>query len=163
MKIFVLTKKSGPFFYLFCSKIWPFSLKKNILNIFFETAHRICLKLGQNLGTIALDHWMAVLCLGKFSFGRFGPFFLKNTLHVVTNWGFWPFLTNFFQSADVCWTIFFCFLNQVYGLRQDKVSLGCDKNFFGHFWTFFGPKFGHFCSKIRFLAGFFKTAYQNFT
>ena len=23
-----------------------------------------------------------------------------------------------------------CFLNQVYGLRRDKVSLGCDKKFF---------------------------------
>ena len=29
----------------------------------------------------------------------------------------------------------FVFLNQVYGLKQDKVSLGCDKKNFGHFWT----------------------------
>ena len=35
----------------------------------------------------------------------------------------------------------FLFLNQVYGLKQDKVSLSCVKNCFGHFSTliFFVP------------------------
>ena len=77
------------------------------------------------------------------------------------------FLTIFDQFLPICWCLFdnFClfFLNQVYGLRRDKVNLGCDKKFFGHFRTFFGSKFCHFCSKIRFLAVFLKTAYQNFT
>ena len=66
MKIFVLTKKSGPFLDLFWSKIWPFCSKIRFLDIFFETARQICLKLGQKLGTIALNHRMAVLCRGKF-------------------------------------------------------------------------------------------------
>ena len=35
------------------------------LDIFFESTHQICLKLGQKLGTIALNHQMAVLCLEK--------------------------------------------------------------------------------------------------
>ena len=94
-------------------------------------------------------------------------------------WPFWPifgqkyiacgnklrFLTIFDQFLPIWWYLFenFCFLNQVYGLRRDKVSLGCDKKNFGHVFTFFGPKFGHFCSKIRFLGVFLKTAYQNFT
>ena len=51
-----------------------FSLKIRFLDIFFETAHQIFLKLGQNLGTVALNHWMAVLCLGKFLFWPFWPF-----------------------------------------------------------------------------------------
>ena len=33
-----------------------FSLKIRFLDIFFETAHQIFLKLGQNLGTVALNH-----------------------------------------------------------------------------------------------------------
>ena len=33
-----------------------FSLKTRFLDIFFETAHQICLKLGQNLGTVTFDH-----------------------------------------------------------------------------------------------------------
>ena len=49
----------GPKFGHFCSKI-------RFLDIFFESANQICLKLGQKLGTIALNHQMAVLCLGKF-------------------------------------------------------------------------------------------------
>ena len=48
--------------------------KKFLLNILFESTHQICLKLGQELGTIALNHRMAVLCLGKFLFCSFWPF-----------------------------------------------------------------------------------------
>ena len=54
---------------------WPifaiFSLKIRFLDIFFETVHQICLKIGQKLGTAALNHLMAVLCLGKFLFWPF--------------------------------------------------------------------------------------------
>ena len=72
----------GPKFGHFCSKI-------RFSDIFFESAHQICLKLGQKLGTNALNHRMAVLCLGKFLFGCFGHFWVKNTLLVVTLYGFW--------------------------------------------------------------------------
>ena len=63
MKIFVLTKKSGPFF---VQNLAIFAQKSWFLDIFFETAHQICLKLGQKLGTSALNHQMAVLVLGNF-------------------------------------------------------------------------------------------------
>ena len=63
---------------------WPifaiFSQKIRFSDIFFETAHQICLKLGQKLGTIALYHLKAVLCPGKFLFWPFWPFLGQNTL-----------------------------------------------------------------------------------
>ena len=37
---------------------------------------------------------------------RFGPFWFKNTLHVLTKWCFRRFLANFFQSVDVVWSKF---------------------------------------------------------
>ena len=61
--------------------------KIRFLDIFFESAHQICLKLGQKLGTIALNHQMAVLCLGKFLF-----------------WLFWPFLgQKYIACGDIIW------------------------------------------------------------
>ena len=58
---------------------------------------------------------------------------------------FWPISSNLMMFV---WQ--FLFLNEVYGLRRDKVNLGCDKKFFGHFWAFFGPKFGNFAKKSGF-------------
>ena len=71
MKIFVLSKNLGHFWILFWSKIWPFLLKNQVPDIFFETAHQFGLELGQKEGTIALNHRMAVLCPGKFMFWPF--------------------------------------------------------------------------------------------
>ena len=80
---FCSDKKSGLFLDPFLSKIWPFLLKNQVSDIFFESAHRICLKLG----TIALNHRMAVLCLGKFLF-----------------WLFWPFLgKKYIACGDIIW------------------------------------------------------------
>ena len=76
---FVQTKKRGHFLPFLVQNLVIFATKIRFLDIFFETA-RICLKLGQNLGTIALDHQMAMLCLGKFLFWPFWPFLVKNTL-----------------------------------------------------------------------------------
>ena len=88
MTIFVLTEKSGPFFDpFFGPKFGHFCSKIRFLDIFFETAHQICLKLGQKLGTIALNLRMAVLCLGKFLF-----------------WPFWPFLgQKYIACGDIIW------------------------------------------------------------
>ena len=73
---------------------WPifaifghFRSKIRFSDIFFETAHQICLKLGQKLGTIALYHLKAVLWLGKFLF-----------------WPFWPFLgQKYIACGDIIW------------------------------------------------------------
>ena len=74
----------GPFF---GPKFGHFRSKIRFSDIFFETAHQICLKLGQKLGTIALNHRMAVLCLGKFLF-----------------WLFWPFLgQKYIACGDIIW------------------------------------------------------------
>ena len=58
----------------FCH-FWPFLAKKTwFLDIFFESALQICLKLVQKLGTVSLNHVLALLCLGKFLFRLFWPF-----------------------------------------------------------------------------------------
>ena len=72
---------------------WPFlaifSQKIRFLDIFFEFAHQICLKLGQKLGTVALNHLMAVLCLEKF-----------------LSWPFWPFLgQKYIACGDIIWLL----------------------------------------------------------
>ena len=76
--------------------------------------------------TIAFNHLTVVLCLGKFSFWPFWPIFGQKYIACGDKL---RFLTIFYQFLPICWCLFdnFCFLNQVYGLRQDKVSLGCDK------------------------------------
>ena len=72
MKIFILTKKIGVIFGpLFGPKFGHFRSKIRFSDIYFETTHQICLKLGQKLGTIALNHRMAVLCQGKLLFWPF--------------------------------------------------------------------------------------------
>ena len=69
--VFEILAKNGqflPFLAIFSQKI-------RFLDIFFESAHQICLKLGQKLGTVALNHLMTVLCLGKFLFWLFWAIF----------------------------------------------------------------------------------------
>ena len=61
-------KKSGPFLDPFGPKFGHFCSKIRFSDIFFESAHQICLKLGQKLGTIDLNHRMRVLCLRKLLF-----------------------------------------------------------------------------------------------
>ena len=83
----------GPKFGHFCSKI-------RFLAVFLKTAYQNFTLLGQKLETIAFNHLTVVLCLGKLSFGRFGPFLVKNTLLVVTLYGFRLFLAIFVQTVD---------------------------------------------------------------
>ena len=68
--IFEILAKNGqflPFLAIFSKKI-------RFLDIFFESAHQICLNFGQKLGTVTLNHLMSVLCPGKFLFWPFWPF-----------------------------------------------------------------------------------------
>ena len=115
MKIFVLTKKKqrhfGPFF---GPKFGHFRSKIRFLVIFFETAHQICLKFGQKLGTIALNHRMAVLCLGNYFFRHFGLFGSKIHCMWWHLYGFGLFFVIFFRTFDVLVNL--CYLNFVYGL-----------------------------------------------
>ena len=85
---FCSDKKSGPFLDPFLvQNLAIFAKKIRFSDIFFETAHQICLKLGQKLGTIALNCRMAVLCLGKFLF-----------------WPFWPVLgQKYIACGDIIW------------------------------------------------------------
>ena len=80
-------KNRGHFGPFFRPKFGHFCSKIRVSDIFFESAHQICLKLGQKLGTIALNHRLAVLCLGKFLF-----------------WLFWPFLgQKYIACGDIIW------------------------------------------------------------
>jgi hypothetical protein len=56
-EIFVLPKKIGAILGpIFGPKIVHFRSKIRFWGIFFKTVHQICLKLGQKLGTVALNH-----------------------------------------------------------------------------------------------------------
>ena len=83
MKIFVLTKKSGPFMDLFLVQNLAIFIQKQVFGQFLQTAHQICLKLVKKLWTIAwIIKWQC--CVWKNScLGCFGHFLVKNTLHVV--------------------------------------------------------------------------------
>ena len=143
---FCSDKKIAAIFGLFWSKIWSFYLKIRFLDIFFESAHQICLKLGQNLGTIALDHRMAVFCLGKFLFGCFGHFWSP-----AARLGLW-------FSLHLCVRSF---------VRSAEISKSVHRNF-----LIFGTKLGlpnatevtfsDFARKINVLANFSKSAHRIF-
>ena len=98
---FCYDQKIGAIFkVLFRSKNWQFSLKNQVLDIFFKSAHQICLKLGQKLGAVALNHLLAVLCLGNSCFGHVGHYWIKNTLLVVTYcFDFLRFISLWLQVA----------------------------------------------------------------
>ena len=74
MKNFSSEKKLGPFLGPFLVQNLAILAQKSVLVIFFETAQQNCLKLGQKLGTIALNHRMPVLCRGKILVLPFWPF-----------------------------------------------------------------------------------------
>ena len=61
-------------------------------------------------------------------------------------------LTIFDQFLPICWCLFdnFCFLNQVYGLRRDKVNLGFDKKNLVIFWPCLVQNLAIFAQKSGF-------------
>ena len=111
----------GPFFDPKCGY---FRSKIRFSDIFFETTHHICLKLGQELVTIALNHRMTVMCLGKF---LCWPFWSKIHCMWWELYGFGLFLVIFLQTVDVI--VNFCYLNYVYGLEMIKEKLSFNKKF----------------------------------
>ena len=91
--IFCSDKKIGAIFGpFFGPKFGHFGSKIRFSDIFFETAHQICLKLGQKLETNGLNHRMTVLCLRKFLF-----------------WPFWPFLGQKYITCDAIYMVLGCF------------------------------------------------------
>ena len=122
----------GPFF---GPKFGHFLSKIRFSDIFLETAHQICLKLGQTLGTIALYHLKTVLCPGKFLFWPFWPFWAKNTLLVVTLYGFGLFLAILFQTADDFLLIFVFYAKFI--VQKCSIKVFVLKKNWGHFWTLF--------------------------
>ena len=125
MKIFVSTKIrpfSGPFWL----KNWPFSLKIRFLDIFFETAHQICLKLGQKLETVALNHLLVVFCLGKFLIRPVYPFLGQKYNACGDVMRFLAVLLFSCKLFMLCFELdvadFFC-PNFDFGHRQDTITL----------------------------------------
>ena len=121
---FCSVKKIGVIFGpLFGPKFGHFRSKIRFRDIFFETAHQICLKLGQKLGTIALNHRKAVLCLGKFLFWPFRPFWGQKYIacrYIYMVLGcFWSFFPNRWSFV-----FNFCYLNYVcdLGMINEKLS-----------------------------------------
>ena len=77
-------------------KFGHFRSKIRFSDIFFKTAHQICLKLGQKLGTIALCHLKAVLCPGKF---LFWPFLGQKYIACGDKLMFLTLLSLYFQNG----------------------------------------------------------------
>ena len=96
---------------------------------------------------------------GKFLFWPFGQFWVKNALLVVTLYGFRLFLAIFFQTVDD-FALIFVIYAKFYCLKVVNENFCSDKKIGAIFGPFFGPKFGHFCSKMRFSDIFFQTAHQ---
>ena len=104
--VFEILAKNGqflPFLAIFSQKI-------GFSDIFFETAHQICLKLGQKLGAIALNHQMAVLCLEKFLFWPFWPFLVQKYIACGDIIWIWAVFGHFLPNR---WSFFvnFCYLS----------------------------------------------------
>ena len=117
---FCSDKISGAIFWpFFGPKIVHFRYKIRFSDIFLETAHKIC----QNLETIALDHRMAVLCLGKFLFRLFWPFLGQKYIACGDIYMVLGCLL-LSSSKPLMFLVNFCYLNYVYGLgmRNEKLS-----------------------------------------
>ena len=157
MKIFVQTTKSGPFLDPFLvQKFGHFHTKIRFSDIFFETAHQICQKTGDN----CFESSNGSVVSGKKScFGRFGHFWVKNTLLVVTFYGFGLFLAIFFQTLDDFSRIFVIY-TKFYCLKMVNENFCSDKKSGPFLDPFLVQKFGHFHTKIRFWDILFETAHQ---
>ena len=125
-----------------------FGLKIRFLDISSETAHQNCLKFGQKLGTVALYHLMVVLCLGKFLFWPFCPFFGQKYIACGDIIWFWAIFGRFLQNRW-CFFASFCYLSYVYGLEMVNENLSSDEKILATFGPFFCPKIVHFCPKVR--------------
>ena len=111
--------------------------------------------------SIALNYWTIVLCLLQFWFWSFWPFFGQKYIACGDKL---RFLTIFDQFLPICWCLFdnFCFLNQVYGLKQDKVSLGRDKKIFPPFLDLFWSKIWPFLLKNQVFGCFLENRFSEF-
>ena len=69
------------------SHFWPFLVKNQVFGHFLQIRTSDLSKTWSETWTIALNHRMAVLCLGKFLF-----------------WLFWPFLgQKYIACGDIIW------------------------------------------------------------
>ena len=99
----------------FCHFLPIFSQKSVFLDNFFESAYQIYLKLGQKLGSIALNYRVAVMCLGKF---LFWPFWSFSGQKKIASGDIYMVLGCFlsFSSEPLTFLVNLCDLNFVYGL-----------------------------------------------
>ena len=134
---------------------WPilpflaiFSQKIKFLDYFFESAHQICLKLGQKPGRVALNHLMAVLYLGKFLFWPFWPFLGQKYIACDIMW-FWAVFGHFLPNR---WWFYvnFCYLSLSLLFENGQWNFFSDKKLGAIFLSFFGPDLAIFAQKSGF-------------
>ena len=98
---FCSDKKSGPFLDPFWSKICPFLLKNWVFGHFLQNPTLDLSKTWSETVDNRFESSNGSVVSGKILvFGRFGNFWVKNTLLVVTLYGFGLFLAIFFQIVD---------------------------------------------------------------
>ena len=125
MKIFVQTTKSGPFFTLFWSKIWPFSLKNHVFGHFLRNRSsdlsKTCSETGDNCFESSNGSVVSGKILDLAVLAIFGSKAHCMRWHL---YGFGLFLAIFFQT--IRWFLVnFCYLNYVYGLGMINEKALC--------------------------------------
>ena len=110
----------------FWSKICPFMLKNQVFGCFLENRLSEFQVTWSETRDNCFQSFNGSVVSGKIVFWPFWPIFCQKYIACGDKL---RFLTIFDRFLPVCWCLFanFFFLNQVYGLTRDKVSLGCDK------------------------------------
>ena len=82
----------------------------------------------------------------KSCFGHFGPFWVKNTLHVVTKWCFRPISSNILMlyGQVLLYEHYFMFINVKMNLKFSDIDI------FTRFGPFFGKKWSFLAKNQRF-------------
>ena len=94
-------KNRGHFWTIFWFKIWPFSLKNKVFEHFLRNRSTDLSKTWSETGDNYFESLNDNVMSGKILvLAVFGHFLVKNTLHVVTLYGFGLFLAIFFQTVD---------------------------------------------------------------
>ena len=144
-------KNRGHFWTLFWSKIWQFFLKNQIFGHFLRI-RTSGLKLGQKLGTIALNHRMTVLCLWKF---LFWPFLGQKYIACGDFIWFWAVFWPFSSKSLMIFCYFLLFKLSLSFKSRQWNFLFWQKNR-GHFWTLFWSKIWPFLLKNQIFGHFLR-------
>ena len=123
MKIFVLTKKSGPFLDPFWSKMWPILLKNQVSGHFHRNRTSDLSRTWSETGDNCFESSNGSVVSGKFLFSPFWPFLGQK---YIASGDIYMVLGCFlsFSSKPLTFLVDLCYLNFVYGLGRVATDTG---------------------------------------